>query len=137
MMPLIKKLSEPRIFLSIGLIYTLFVTIIFLLPASEIPNIKISFADKIAHVLIHCVLNFIWLCYCLIIKKGVIFGKNIMLVLVFCLSYGIIIEVFQKWFLPSRTYDVFDVLANVFGSMLGLLLYWLTCNKLGKLFFNK
>jgi VanZ family protein len=136
MMLLIKKLSEPRIFLSFGVIYTLFVTFIFLLPASEIPNISISFGDKVAHFLIHGVLSFIWLCYAFLSNKGRISVKYVVLVLVICLSYGLLIEVSQKLFLPSRTYDLFDIVANCIGSIFGLLVYLVVRRKYGEFFLN-
>ena len=130
MTSLIKKLSEPKTLLLIGVIYTLLITIVLLLPASEIPQIRISFVDKIAHVLIHGFLSFIWLLYRFSSDKYHISLKNVFVVLFICFSYGIIIEAVQHWFILSRSYDVFDIVANEFGSLFGLLSYWIFRNKI-------
>ncbi len=130
MTSLIKKLSEPKTLLSIGIIYTLLITIILLLPASEIPQLRISFVDKIAHVLIHGFLSLIWLWYRFSSDKCHISVKNVFVVLFICFSYGVVIEAAQHWFILSRSYDIFDIVANGFGSLLGLLSYWIFRNKI-------
>ena len=117
MMLLIKKLSEPRTLLSIGVIYTLFITII-------------SFVDKIAHVLIHGFLSLIWLWYRFSGDKCHISVKNVFVVLFICFSYGVVIEAAQHWFTLTRSFDIFDIMANGFGSLLGLLSYWIIRNKI-------
>ena len=137
MMQLIKKLSEPRILLFLGVAYTIFITVISLLPASEIPNIKISNADKIAHILIHAVLSLMWLWFCFTANKGQISGKNISVVLVLCFLYGLGIEAGQKWFVTSRTFDLYDVVANCLGSIFGLILYIVISSKLSRLLFGR
>ncbi|MFT4848419.1 MAG: VanZ family protein [Sediminicola sp.] len=124
MMRLIKKLSEPRTLLLLGVIYTLLITIILLIPSSEIPRIKVSFIDKIAHVLIHGFLSLIWLMYCFSGDKYHISVKNVFVVLFICFSYGVVIEAAQHWFTLTRSFDIFDIVANGFGSLLGLLSYW-------------
>jgi|TARA_R110000737_G_scaffold228959_1_gene242803 VanZ family protein len=105
-------------------IYTLLITIILLIPSSEIPRIKVSFIDKIAHVLIHGFLSLIWLMYCFSGDKYHISVKNVFVVLFICFSYGVVIEAAQHWFTLTRSFDIFDIVANGFGSLLGLLSYW-------------
>jgi len=130
MMLLIKKLSEPKALLSIGVIYTLFITIILLIPSSDIPQIRVSFIDKIAHVLIHGFLSLIWLWYRFSGDKCHISVKNVFVVLFMCFSYGVVIEAAQHWFTLTRSFDIFDIMANGFGSLLGLLWYWIIRNKI-------
>ena len=123
MMPLIKKLSEPKTLAFIGVAYTLFTTTILLMPGSEIPQIKIAFIDKITHVFIHVFLSFIWLAYAFSWDKYPVSVKKVSVVLLACFSYGIVIEVVQLLFIPTRSYDAFDIIANGFGSVIGLLIY--------------
>jgi VanZ family protein len=125
MTPLIKKLSEPKTILSIGILYTILITIILLIPSSEIPRIKVTFIDKIAHVLIHGFLSLIWLWYCFSADKCHISVKNVFVVLLICFSYGVVIEAAQHWFTLTRSFDIFDIVANGFGSLLGLLSFWI------------
>ncbi len=48
------------------------------------------------------------------------------LVLIFCILYGIGMEFYQKYFVPSRGFEVNDMLADAIGAILSLpLFYWL------------
>lgn len=130
MTPLIKKLSEPKSILSIAVVYTILITIILLVPTTKIPQIRVSDIDKLAHLLIHGILAFIWLWYRFSSDKCHISVKNVFVVLLLCFSYGVVIEAAQDWFTLSRSFDLFDILANSFGSMLGLLSFWIVKKKL-------
>ena len=42
------------------------------------------------------------------------------LALIFCILYGIGMEYYQKYFVPSRSFDVLDMLADAMGALLAL-----------------
>jgi len=42
-------------------------------------------------------------------------------VLLFCVLYGVLIEYIQKWFIPNRSFDLFDILADAAGAVTGWL----------------
>jgi VanZ family protein len=42
------------------------------------------------------------------------------LVLIFCILYGIGMEYYQKYFVPSRGFEVSDMLADAIGALLAL-----------------
>jgi len=42
------------------------------------------------------------------------------LALIFCILYGIGLEYYQKYFVPSRSFDVIDMLADAIGALLAL-----------------
>ena len=42
------------------------------------------------------------------------------LALIFCILYGIGMEYYQKYFVPSRSFDVIDMLADATGALLAL-----------------
>ena len=42
------------------------------------------------------------------------------LALIFCILYGIGMEYYQKYFVPSRSFDVVDMLADATGALLAL-----------------
>ena len=44
--------------------------------------------------------------------------------------YGIIIEIIQELFIPFRNLELFDVLANMIGAILGALLFWNVKNRI-------
>ncbi|MCT8339695.1 VanZ family protein [Flavobacteriaceae bacterium TK19130] len=122
---------------NISLGYTILVTVLLLMPAgdifSEAMSIKLPIpSDKIAHACIHFGLAILWLVY---IRKRFpaqqrIFHRNVTIASI--LFYGIIIEAIQHVFVPTRHADAFDVLANVIGLLLGVLLYSLIPKKIVK-----
>lgn len=58
--------------------------------------------------------------------------QTAVLVMLFTFVFGSLLEVVQ-WFLPYRSASVFDILANIAGAILALILlfigYWLWQNK--------
>jgi VanZ family protein len=95
-----------------------------LLPTKEIPKLFDTFIpiDKLVHLFIFLVLNFLWLLY---VNNVLNDTKPIVLlfILIACLFYGILIEVIQELFVLSRGAEVLDVIADLLGASLGLLLF--------------
>lgn len=120
----IKSLLESKQLLVVCILYSVFITIIFLLPTKEIPKLFDTFIpiDKLVHVFIFLVLTFLWLLYVNSIlndtKPTVLF-----FILVACLFYGILIEVIQELYVSSRGAEVQDIIADLLGASLGLLFF--------------
>ena len=123
MMQPTKALLGHKALLSVAVVYTVAITIASLAPISELPKITYEFADKWAHLLIHAALFFIWASGFENIKGSVISWKTISYVLIGCLGYGIIIEILQDVCTTYRKADVLDVVANILGSFVGLLVF--------------
>ena len=78
--------------------------------------VNFAYLDKIEHSIAYTVLTFFWL---------LAFGKttrNKLIVVIFCVFYGIIIEVLQGEN-TYRTFDFADMFANSIGTVIGLLLF--------------
>lgn len=120
MIRLIKRLSEDKRFLAIGVIYTITATILLLAPVSGDTSIDIPNSDKLAHLLLHFGLSFIWLCHCFLGDQYHFSSKMVLLVLSICFFYGIVIEAFQHWFTSTRNFDLFDIAANGIGDLIAL-----------------
>ena len=120
----IKSLLESKQLLVVCILYSVFITIIFLLPTKEIPKLFDTFIpiDKLVHVVIFLVLTFLWLFYVNSVLNDI---KPIVLffILAVCLFYGILIEVTQELYVSSRGAEVLDVIADLLGASLGLLLF--------------
>ncbi|MEH6682470.1 MAG: VanZ family protein [Sediminicola sp.] len=87
------------------------------LPGDGVPNL-----DKIVHFVFYSGMAF--LCILALRERSHrAFPIRRALLLGFCFAviYGIIIEVFQKWFTVDRQGDILDVAANTFGAMVGTL----------------
>lgn len=87
-----------------------------LMPLKKIPNVGVSFADKIFHSLTYVVLTFLWFgTFYFQFKKGKI--KAIVYATIISIIFGIIVEVLQGVFTATRQADVYDVLANSLGVL--------------------
>lgn len=92
------------------------------MPTSGLPKVGISQFDKIVHNCIFITLSILWQLYFYI--KGVENKRKfILLFLLIMLVYGILIEVFQELFTASRTADPFDVIANMIGVVIGIVVF--------------
>ena len=80
--------------------------------------------DKIAHFILYFVL-FILLIFGFnkYTESKFIFKYKYLLGSVFSLFYGLFIELFQKYIIINRHFDLFDLLANFIGILFGLFLY--------------
>ncbi|NJK82707.1 MAG: VanZ family protein [Saprospiraceae bacterium] len=100
---------------------------IFILVASTVGvglNLPTTWADliswdKVAHVFVYMIL-------CFLLIQSFAKGRKRKLVLALALTisivYGITIEWIQYIFFPNRFFEVFDIFANVVGSVLGAVL---------------
>ncbi len=124
MQQLIKKLLGVKNLLFLATAYTIFISIGLLLPSQGLlpSQDKIPF-DKIAHVLINCVLVVTWLSFFYIKEKKMMSITTIYAVFGVCLLYGIVIEVLQHIFTTYRQADLLDVVANAIGLLLGVGLF--------------
>lgn len=117
----IRKLSEPRYLLTLGILYTVFITIAFFLPNEQDSGWEIPHFDKAMHICIYALLSFIWIWYQASTDQYHISTKKVFVVLILCLLYGVLIEASQHWFTASRLFDAYDIVANVIGSLIGFL----------------
>jgi VanZ family protein len=107
----------PAIFTLIG------ATFLFCLPGQEFPRInwldEIHF-DKIAHVGLFSVLVFLWILppRSRVTDKQKINRMYLWIAGAF-VGYGIAIEFIQVNFVPHRSFDFFDIVANTIGCAFG------------------
>lgn len=108
---------KKNILLIITIGYSLALITVCLIKLNNIPDIGVSFGDKIFHFLAYGLLTFLWF-YTFIYafrfkKKKAILSASILSVI-----FGIIIEVLQGSVTVSRQFDVYDVIANTMGVLL-------------------
>ncbi len=91
--------------------------------SKQIPEIEIGNIDKYAHIIFYTILSFSWF-LALSIKNT---SKYKSLLIGFCvLFYGIIIEVIQENYTTNREGDIYDVIANAIGILIGfgIFIFW-------------
>lgn len=94
-------------------------------PQSEfdkVPIFKIHNMDKIIHFSLYFILSLSF--QMSLIRSGIIKRKEqIIITLVFVISYGLIMEVLQYYFTNDRCADIFDALANTLGCISGIIIF--------------
>lgn len=110
--------------LAIALAGMVVFTVLFCLPGSDLPESgffsTIPFFDKWVHMGIFCTIIILWSW-----SMQLIGYKQLAILLLLAVAYGLLIEVIQYQFISGRSFDIFDVLADSIGSLAGLLLW---CN---------
>ena len=116
-------LVRKYIFSVVAIAWTIIITILSLVSLEGAPDFGFSFADKLAHVIIYFIVTIVWF---FSFSKGItnkFFQKNaIILSAIFAIIYGICIEIIQETLVTNRHGDWEDVLANIIGTILAILL---------------
>ena len=105
-----------------GIIWAVIILVLGLLPSSQFSEAQYQYLDKIIHAILFGLL-FILLTVGFIKQQVFPFLKqNVKTkVWVFCVLYGLIIELLQGTFFIERSIEFADVVANVVGASIGLI----------------
>ena len=87
-----------------------------LYPFNKLPDIGVSFADKIFHSFTYVILVFLWF-KTFVLHFKIVKIKSIIYASIISIIFGIIIEVLQEVLTETRRGDVYDVLANSIGVL--------------------
>ncbi len=126
----------------LAVFWSILTQVLLSLPGSFFPGhglFSIPFLDKIAHLGLFGGLVFCWCLYLFFRKKPATIAPAIVwTVISLAFIYGIIMEFVQKNFIPNRTFDRGDIVADLAGSLLGYLvtqwfLHWNNRQKLYKI----
>jgi VanZ family protein len=118
-------LRDPKFSFATAMFWLLLVTVLLCLPGTEFPKItwlnKIR-TDKWVHIFMFLILVILWCsAYWSRQKKGT--PRKIFIgIAVLCLIYGIMMELVQHLFIPFRTFDLLDIVADGVGCMSGFFL---------------
>lgn len=110
----------------LAIAWLLLMCILFVIPGSALPE-QNWFADiqldKWVHIGLFSVLVFLW-------ASAFDLGlpSNSWIVIAIAILYGIAVEFVQKTWIPNRSFDLYDVVADAIGSVVGLIV-WLRSNR--------
>jgi len=99
-----------------ALVWALFILVLSVMPATELPTLHIWEPDKVLHAICYAILT---ICVYFMLRRDDTRGnavKRILFACLLCILYGICIEIIQR-FLPGRQFDVYDILANTLGTL--------------------
>ena len=108
---------------SFGLLWAVVILFLSVVGVETNANIEFHAMDKIIHLCMYLVL-----CMMLIVGFTKQFQIRVLkynpmsYAIVFASAFGILMEVVQ-FFLPSRSFDVLDMLANIVGAFIGWIVF--------------
>lgn len=108
--------------LGLAVSWTVLIAFSCLVTFNELPSLGVSDADKYVHVTFHFVFTLLWGFYSSLKQNEIKMPKIIRLVII-SIFYGIVIEILQQAFTTTRHADIMDVLANITGAILALILF--------------
>ena len=124
-MKIIKHLSE-RNYLYLAVIWAVLIAVLSLVSLNSISKeINISSNDKFFHFVFYAILTVLLLLY----KRKT---KYNLLIILFVIIYGIIIEILQALLTTNREADIYDAIANSLGAIIGLVFLRIVKNKKNK-----
>ena len=110
--------------------WSILIFILLALPGYMLPDEKhfsLPNLDKLVHIVLFGFFVCLWSCYYACNQERIIHThlRYLMIALIACI-YGTVMEFVQKYFIPNRNFDVFDILADVMGAAAGYILVRLT-----------
>ena len=102
------------------IIWTVIIVVLSLLPKEAIDSNHIKLfkgADKIVHFVLYAVLMFLW--FRININEKVSKSKRrfITFGVIYSISLGIILEILQNYLEIGRSFDTFDIVADILGVL--------------------
>jgi len=112
---------KPWLRKTIAAFYLVIIAFLSLLPSYDIPDISLfPGADKVVHICMYLGLSFLACWSYDISHKGMRF---MYLVLAGVFMYGVVMEILQRTMHNGRDFDFKDMIANLTGTIFGLLIY--------------
>ena len=109
-----------NIVLAIAILYSVALLTVSLVSLEDVPDLGLSFSDKIFHFIAYALMTFLWF---LAIKINTTYTvkKSIVISAILSIAFGFLIEVLQDKLTTYRTLDLYDVAANTIGVLLAVI----------------
>ena len=112
---------KPWVRKTIGAVYLVVIALLSLWPSSSLPQVSLfSGADKLVHICMYLGLSFL-ACWIYEIGHQRVWFIYSLLAAVF--MYGALMEVLQHTMRAGRSFDFKDMIANLIGAIIGVLIY--------------
>lgn len=104
----------------IASLWTLLILFLCFIPGHDLPRVNIPLADKWAHMVLFGIFTILW-------HRTVTDGNGYykIMLLFIAVFLGWLVEYVQGNYIPNRTQDNVDTLADGIGGAVGVVLFWL------------
>jgi VanZ family protein len=110
-----------------ALVWTIVIFVLLSLPGKMLPdesNLGIPQLDKYVHIFLFGSFVFLWSFYYAFKMEKRISNNSISIrALIIACLYGITMEFVQKYFIPNRDFDLYDILADIIGALGGFFIF--------------
>lgn len=114
-----KKNQGRKILLALAIAWTILIFIGCSLPGKDLPPINVfDHFDKVVHLGFFIVFAFLWLAAGFSSRD-----KDWVLIIALSFIYGFVLEYYQINFVPGRSWDVWDGVADGVGGIIGCLVF--------------
>jgi len=100
-----------KLYVFLAVIWSLVILQLCLSESSQLPKIQFLYKDKIVHFVFYLIFVFQWFKTNLFATK-----KKLIALFIIAVVFGIAIEFAQKFCTTTRSFDVFDMIANTLGA---------------------
>lgn len=111
---------RKKLFLYAALFWTGVILFFCLVNSNKLKQVTVPNFDKVVHVFFHFVFTALWFLFFKKKLEGENSSRPLIVSIVLSFVFGIIIELLQQFFTTSRSGDILDVLANLFGAVLAV-----------------
>ena len=117
-------------YFTIPVLWTSFIFIMYGISVNDVPTSDVLSFDKIAHIGLFMLNTHFW---SVSLRKQFVYekwNKNALFIAIsISLVLGVFLELFQGMFFAGRTTEVLDIIANIAGAFLGLIMFRLLYGK--------
>lgn len=124
----VDRKTRHRLLAILACTWAVIIMILTLTPGKYVPSYTLFSYDKLGHTGIFCIQALLIMFTMSFSEKNYSLKRILLTGSLVAIVYGFMIELIQG-FIPDRSMDIFDALANISGSFLALLLFYLLNRK--------
>ena len=114
--------KKAALLLALG--YAITLATVSLITLKDLPNVHISFADKIFHFLAYSLFVVLWY-FAFLYSFSFRQIKAIRYAFIWAVLFGLAIEILQDTLTATRALDIYDALANTLGALIASIILWI------------
>ena len=118
---------------AVPVFWTLLIQVLLCLPGAAIPQaswLDAIHIDKIVHVILFGGLVFTWAMF---LNRNYVYSgrltKFLLILFLISTANGILLEFVQKYYIPNRSFDLYDIVADTCGAAAGFLFSFIYFSK--------